>query len=165
MSKPKLLIQARILIIIFIIALLISGLTAIPLVWEVNILRNLFGTGTWLASFMPFLSEWIERVHAGIIETAASHPFMLYGTDWIAFAHIVIAIAFIGPLRDPVRNIWVIEFGMVACILIIPWGIIFGIVRDIPSFWSLVDFSFGIFGFIPLWFVRKLIIQMAHTEK
>ena len=50
MSKPKLLIQARILIIFFMIALLISGLTAIPLVWEVNILRNLFGTGTWLAS-------------------------------------------------------------------------------------------------------------------
>jgi hypothetical protein len=86
---------------------------------------------------------------------------MLYGTDWLAFAHVVIAIAFIGPLRDPVRNRWVIEFGMIACILIIPWGIIFGSIRGIPSFWSVIDFSFGILGLIPLWLVRKYILQLA----
>lgn len=154
--------RVRVLIIFFMIALAISGLTAIPLVWEVNILKTLFGNGTWLASLMPFLSEWIERVYTGITETAATHPFMLYGTDWLAFAHVVIAIAFIGPLHDPARNIWVIEFGMIACILIILWGIIFGIVRGIPSFWSLIDFSFGVFGFIPLWFVRRSILQMTQ---
>lgn len=164
MSKPALLTRVRILIIFFMTALLISGLTAIPLVWEVNILRNLFGTETWLASVMPFMSEWIERVYVGITETAASHPFMLYGTDWLAFAHVVIAIAFIGPLRDPVRNIWVIEFGMIACVLIIPWGIVFGMMRGIPSFWSLVDFSFGILGFIPLWYVRKSTLQLACIQ-
>ena len=27
-----------------------------------------------------------------------------YGTDWLAFAHITIAVAFLGPLKDPVRN-------------------------------------------------------------
>jgi len=158
--------QTRIrgLIIFFMIALSFSGLTAIPLVWEVTVLRDLFGNGTWFASFMPFMAEWIERVYAGIVETANTHPFMLYGTDWLAFAHVVIAIAFIGPLRDPIRNIWVIEFGMIACILIIPWGIIFGMIRGIPPFWSLVDFSFGFFGFIPLWYVRKSILQMARTE-
>ena len=165
MSKISLQTQVRVLIIFFMIALSISGLTAIPLGWEVNILRNLFGNGTWMSSFLPFLSEWIERVYLGVTETAKNHPFMLYGTDWLAFAHVVIAIAFTGPLRDPVKNIWVIEFGMIACILIIPWGIIFGIVRGIPSFWSLVDFSFGVFGFIPLWYARRLILQMSKDEK
>jgi hypothetical protein len=145
------------------VALWISGLTAIPLVWEVNILKPLFGNGTWLASSVPFVSQWIERVYTGITETATNHPFMLYGTDWLAFAHVVIAISFVGPLRDPIRNVWVVEFGMIACGLIIPWGIIFGIVRGIPSFWSLIDFSFGVFGFIPLWYVRKLILQMERT--
>jgi len=37
------------------------------------------------------------------------YPFIAYGTDWLAFAHFVIAIAFIGPWRDPVRNVWVVE--------------------------------------------------------
>lgn len=152
--------RIRVLIVFFMVALSISGLTAIPLVWEVKILKTLFGNGTGLALFMPYLSEWIERVYLGITETTASHPFMLYGTDWLAFAHVVIAIAFIGPLRDPVKNIWVIEFGMIACMLLIPWGIIFGMVREIPPFWSLIDFSFGVFGFIPLWYVRKSILQM-----
>ncbi|SCF41963.1 hypothetical protein [Micromonospora mirobrigensis] len=34
---------------------------------------------------------------------------MLYGTDWLAFAHLVLAVAFWGPLRDPVRNVWVVQ--------------------------------------------------------
>jgi hypothetical protein len=89
---------------------------------------------------------------------------MLYGTDWLAFAHIVIAIAFIGPLRDPVKNLWVIEFGMIACILIIPWGIVFGSMRGIPPFWSLVDFSFGVFGFIPLKITRDYILRLPTSS-
>jgi hypothetical protein len=107
------------------------------------------------------MALWVEAVNKGFSTTAVTYPFMLYGTDWLAFAHVVIAVAFIGPLRDPVRNLWVIEFGTIACILIIPWGIIFGMIRGIPTFWSLIDFSFGIFGFIPLWLVRKYNIQLA----
>jgi hypothetical protein len=38
----------------------------------------------------------------------------------------VLAILFIGPLRDPVKNKWVIEFGVIACILIIPFAMIAG---------------------------------------
>jgi hypothetical protein len=75
---------------------------------------------------------------------------MLYGTDWLAFGHFVIAIAFIGPMRDPVRNIWVIHFGIIACLLIIPYAFIFGAIRGIPIWWRLIDCSFGIFGVIPL---------------
>jgi hypothetical protein len=35
----------------------------------------------------------------------------------------VIAIAFIGPWRDTVKNIWVIEFGMIACVLVVPFAL------------------------------------------
>ena len=165
MNNALLQTRIRLLITFFMIALSASGLTAIPLVWEVNILKSLFGSGTWLASSLPFMSEWIERIYAGVIETAVNHPFMLYGTDWLAFGHVVIAIAFVGPLRDPIKNIWVIEFGMIACVLIIPWAIVFGINRGIPLFWTLIDFSFGIFGLIPLWYVRKSILQMVQLSK
>ncbi len=73
-----------------------------------------------------------------------------YGYDWLAFAHIVIAIAFLGPLQNPVRNIWIIEFGCIACVLIFPVAMIAGHVRDIPFFLRLIDCSFGVLGLIPL---------------
>jgi hypothetical protein len=38
--------------------------------------------------------------------------------------------------------------------MVIPWALIFGAVRGIPFWWRLIDCSFGIFGFIPLWFCR-----------
>jgi hypothetical protein len=90
---------------------------------------------------------------------------MFYGTDWLAFGHLMIAIAFIGPLRDPVRNIWVVEFGMIACVLVIPAALICGFVRGIPFFWRLIDCSFGVFGIVPLYLAWRLIRRAGavHT--
>jgi hypothetical protein len=67
----------------------------------------------------------------------------------------MLAILFIGPLRDPVKNSWVIEFGMIACLLIIPLAFIAGYIRHIPIFWRIIDCSFGVFGIIPLMICYK----------
>ena len=160
---PKVVLEHRIryLVIFFMIALSISGLTAIPLDWGSRLLVNYFGAGTWMASFWPAMSQWLETVRQGIVVTQKKASFIFYGTDWLAFAHVVIAIAFLGPLRDPVKNIWVIEFGMIACVLLIPWGMTFSIIRGIPSFWLPIDFSFGVFGLLPLWLARKYILELA----
>jgi hypothetical protein len=83
-------------------------------------------------------------------EVDRTYPFLLYGYDWLAFAHFVLAILFIGPFRDPVKNIWVIEFGLIACVLVIPLALIAGHFRGIPVGWRLLDCSFGLLGFIPL---------------
>jgi hypothetical protein len=86
--------------------------------------------------------------------------FLAYGTDWLAFAHLVIAVAFIGPLRDPVRNKWVLTFGVIACAGVVPLALIAGCVRGIPFYWRLIDCSFGVFGVVPLLiclsYVRRL---------
>jgi hypothetical protein len=103
-------------------------------------------------------------VHQGLNETSIHYPFIFYGTDWLAFAHIMIAVAFIGPLRDPVKNIWVVEFGMIACVLLIPLALICGPIRSIPFFWTLIDSSFGIFGIIPLAIAHRLIRQAARHD-
>ncbi len=87
-------------------------------------------------------------------------PYLLYGNDWLAFAHLVIAVAFHGVWRDPVRNVWVVEFGMIACVGIIPLALICGPIRDIPFWWSVVDMSFGVFGILPLLLVRRLIKRL-----
>jgi len=153
--------RIKMLIIFFICALAANGLTAIPLQWELKIILSVFGAGTTFGSIVPSLADWLERINEGVQNGYGQYPFLAYGTDWLAFGHIVIAIAFIGPLRDPVKNIWVVELGMIACILIIPWTFIFGVIRDIPFFWQLVDMSFGIFGIFPLWFVHRNILLIS----
>ena len=152
--------RIRILLIFFIFALTTAGLTAIPLRWELSFLNQWFGVHSFLFQFFPAMTQWISRVNDSVQNGYGQFPLLAYGTDWLAFAHIVIAVAFIGPLRDPIRNIWVIEFGMIACILILPWAFIFGIVRTIPMFWTVIDMSFGIFGIIPLWLLRRDILQL-----
>jgi len=156
--------RIRLLLIFFIFALSIAGLTAIPLRWELALLNQWFGTNTLLSQFFPSMSEWISQVNYSVQNGYGGFPLLAYGTDWLAFAHIVIAFLFIGPLRDPIKNIWVIEFGMIACILIIPWALIFGMVRGIPLFWTLIDMSFGVFGVIPLWSVRRDISRISHIS-
>lgn len=114
-------------------------------------------------SWWPALAHWISFVHRGVQDTSQTYPFLFYGTDWLAFAHLVIAVAFIGPLRDPVRNIWVVEFGMIACVMVIPPALICGPMRGIPFFWRLIDCSFGVFGIIPLYLARRMIRRVAGS--
>jgi hypothetical protein len=157
--------RIRYCLVLFIIGLVLSGITASPLIWEVTFLEQLLGTSSQMSNVWPGLSNWITEVYQGVSETDARYPFMLYGTDWLAFAHVVIAIAFWGPLRDPVKNVWVIEFGMIACILVIPTVLIFGPIRGIPIFWRALDCSFGVIGLLPLWQARRYVGYLAKHER
>jgi len=157
--------QVRVWLVIFIVGLLLSGITAFPLEWELSMLNGFVnGPGSPLPALWPAMAAWIAWVNEGIQNTAGQYPFIAYGTDWLAFAHIVIAIAFWGPLKDPVKNIWVIEWGMIACVLVIPLTLICGPIRQIPFFHQLIDCSFGAFGIIPLWICRNTIQQIARME-
>ena len=155
MDSDKLLKRIKAWLYIFVFFLLLSGLTAFPLNWELERLNDMIGKGTAVEKIFPKLSQWITKVSTGIKETDQQYPFIAYGTDWLAFAHIVIAIAFIGPIRDPIKNVWVVEFGIIACILVIPLALICGPIRQIPFFWRLIDCSFGVLGIIPLLLIRK----------
>ena len=125
------------------ITLFLSGLTAIPAETGLLFLSRCFAPDT-------LIGGWIEKVYIGVSNTNHDYPFIAYGYDWLAFAHFVLAILFIGPLKDPVRNKWVIEFGMIACLLIIPFALIAGHFRGIPLWWRMIDCSFGLLGIIPL---------------
>jgi hypothetical protein len=160
-DKPVLAQRVRFLLVFFICALVLSGLTAIPLQWELRLVMPLVRNGSQLAIIFPGLSEWIAHINDGVQNGYGQYPFLAYGTDWLAFGHMAIALAFIGPLRDPIKNLWVIEFGVIACLLVIPWALIFGTMRGIPFFWQLIDMSFGIVGMIPLWLARREIRKVA----
>ena len=99
----------------FIVSLFLSGLTAIPIDAEISFLLRFF-------SLESNMHLWLSKVLVAYRETNAAHPFLLYGYDWLAFAHFILAILFIGPYRDPVKNIWVIQFGLIACVLVLLRG-------------------------------------------
>ena len=141
-----------------ILGLLLSGVTAIPLRAEVAWLAGLFSPGT-------NIGDWLQRVSAALESTTETFPFLFYGTDWLAFGHFVIALAFVGALRDPVRNRWLFDFGLIACGLVIPYALVFGEIRAIPFWWRFVDCSFGVICFVPLWFCRKWARALDGTVK
>lgn len=147
---------------LFILGLMISGVTAIPLKWELDLLANWFGlAGQTSTAATSELGRWLLAAQEALHDVSAKHPLLFYGTDWLAFGHFVIATAFIGALRDPVRNRWLFDFGLIACVLVIPFALVLGAVRGIPLWWRLIDCSFGVLGFIPLWFCRKWALELG----
>jgi hypothetical protein len=155
--------RIRVLIWIFIAGLALSGATAMPLQMELNFVVRVMDANLGFTS--EGLRHWLWRVREAVVDTGAKYPFLAYGTDWLAFGHFAIAIAFIGPLRDPVKNVWVIEFGMIACVLVVPFALIAGGFRGIPLGWRLIDCSFGFFGIAPLWWCRKLIRELEAAAR
>jgi len=144
LTKQQLLHSTQFCILFIIAGLAISGITAFPIESELTYFNNHLG---W---FLQFLQSWLHIIYKGISQTNLSYPFLSYGTDWLAFAHLMLAVLFIGPLINPVKNIWVIQFGLVACLFIIPLAFIAGSIRQIPFFWQLIDCSFGIVSSLPL---------------
>ena len=158
-TEKQLKLKIRIWIFLFVIFLILSGITAFSIETELSFLVG------HSSSFPEFINKWIGVIYDSVKTTNTQFPFLAYGTDWLAFAHIVIATAFIGPLIDPVKNVWVIQFGMIACIMVFPLAFIAGPIRNIPFYWQLIDCSFGVFGIIPLYLVYRLINKLIILNK
>jgi len=150
---------------LFILALIMSGITAFPLQRELEAATAIRGLERVAAADAGNgFDRWILTVRDGLRESYARHPWLAYGTDWLAFAHIVIAIFFIGPLVDPVRNVWVLQAGVIACVLVVPLALICGAIRQIPFGWRLIDCSFGFFGAIPLYYCLRLTRALENNR-
>jgi hypothetical protein len=151
--------KIRFLIIFFMIMLILSGITAFPVETEL----------IWLLqhpTLVPeFAQDWLQHVYNALLETNAKYPMLAYGFDWLAFAHIVIAMAFIGPLKDPVKNKWIIDWAILACFAVFPLAFIAGPIRHIPMFHILIDCAFGVIGLIPLFICKRWINQLEAFQK
>ena len=163
-EEQKLRREIRFLLYVFIIGLILSGITAFPIHTEVTYAHNMIA---YFRLDNP-LSQWIETVYEGVNEIDSSYPFIAYGTDWLGFAHILLAVLFVGIVKDPVKNIWVLQFGLIACAGIFPLAFIAGTVRGIPIYWQLIDCSFGLFGGTVLWMcyqkVRNLSTKISEVS-
>ena len=103
MQSSRLLVRIRWALGLLIGGLLVSGVTAFPVERELN----------WLTAGIPVDAQgvlgWLVTVRQGINTMYAHFPWIAYGTDWLAFAHLILAVLFVGPWRDPVRNLWVMR--------------------------------------------------------
>jgi hypothetical protein len=164
MTHPALLRRYRLALGFFIVGLVLSGITAFPLLHELELLGRLLGIpATAAPASQTGLNFWIATVREGLCDVHAAHPWLAYGTDWLAFGHLTIALFFIGPWRDPIANAWVLKIGLVACAGIFPLAMICGPIRGIPFYWRLIDCSFGFFGSLPLLYCLKLTRQMRSV--
>jgi len=164
MSQASLLRSIRIWLGVVIVGLVVSGVTAFPLQHELEWMVHV-AASMRLAEHLPTLNAWLTRVLGALTVTDARYPFLAYGTDWLAFAHLVIAVAFVGPYRDPVRNKWVIDWGLIACAGVPLLALIAGPIRGIPVYWRLIDCSFGVFCCLALLVLRRRVVELERVQK
>lgn len=137
-----------------IVGLVITVVIAFPIVTHVALLGEYAGKGSDIGDSLPQVGAWVSYISTAVADVNQQYPFIFYMSDWLVFAHIVIAVYLIGAYKDPKRNTWIIEASLIACSGIIPLAFIAGEIRGIPTFWRLIDSSFGIICFIPLWYAR-----------
>ncbi len=162
MEQKKLLLKIKLLTLFFMAALAVSGITAFPVETELRLVMQFLNTGGQNPESLNGLQRWLVLVYEGICTANAQFPFLAYGFDWLAFAHLAIAAAFTGLYREPVRNKWLVSWAMICCVGVIPLALICGEIRQIPFYWRLIDISFGVFGMIPLIYLRKLILRLER---
>ena len=166
LREQHLLRRIRLALALFMVGLVVSGVTAFPLESELNVLTRWFGVERIAGAGGAFagVAVWVLRVRDALHATYASYPFIAYGTDWLAFGHIVIALFFVAPWLDPVKNIAAIQTGLWACVLVLPLALICGPIRGVPFFWRLIDCSFGVLGFPLLWYAERLTRQLRDRS-
>lgn len=144
----------------FLAGLVASGLTAFPLLTELNLVVRISGWDP-AATRLPGLAGWLVRIRTGLEQSYGRYPWLAYGTDWLAFGHLAIALFFIDPWLRPAASRGVLRAGIAACVLVVPTAFICGAARGIPPLWSLVDCSFGIVGVIPLAYCLRLVPHLT----
>ena len=165
-SHTRLLRRIRIALAIVIVGLVVSGVTAFPLETEVRALTEALGVAEDNSGEgTTGLTRWLVEVRDALIETNDKYPFMAYGTDWLAFGHLVIALFFVGAYRDPVRNRWVVVSGLIACGGVVVLAAIAGEVRQIPVAWRVIDCSFGVLCALPLLWILKWTRELEQLSE
>ena len=162
MKTTPTLFRFRAVLLLFIAGLVLSGVTAFPLLHELRLLSHLLGADT--AAHANGLTFWILTVRDGLEDTYAHYPWIAYGTDWLAFGHLVIAGFFIGPLIHPASSRATLYTGIVACVAVIPLALICGPIRGIPLYWRLIDCSFGVIGVVPLLYCLALLKRLEAVN-
>jgi hypothetical protein len=165
MTSATATLRFRIVMTTFIVGLLVSGITAFPLLAEMRLLVKWIGIADAISpAGYTGLEFWVLTVRFGLEDMYAHYPWIAYGTDWLAFGHITIALFFVGVLMRPGESRSVLYAGIAACLLVVPLAFVCGVARGIPFYWRLIDCSFGVFGAIPLLYCLRLLRHLAPQK-
>jgi hypothetical protein len=143
--------------------LFVSGVTVWPAIWELKTgVHLIWGDSAPTGTVHRFVVQAID----GLVSTKANYPFLLYAHDWLAFAHVMLAILFAGAIRDPVRNIWIIQCGLIMCALVPVLAAICIPARGLPMCWFFIDAAFAPAAALPLVIALRDIhrFQKLHNE-
>ena len=150
---------------LFIVGLVLSGVTAFPLLSELRLLVRWLGLQNAASpEGHSGLEFWILTVKFGLEAMYSQYLWIAYGTDWLGFGHIVIALFFVGAWLKPAQSRMTIWIGVIACGLVLPLALIAGPLRGIPFYWRLIDCSFGVFGVIPLAYCLRVLPAIEKGE-
>jgi hypothetical protein len=164
MDRDKTLRRIRLYLIVFFFGILFGLHTVAFVEIETAYFARFLGYGTFMEDILPSAASWIENLHHTITEVYKTYPVMAYCMDWLSYACLVFAWFTIGAIKNPVRNIWIIQVYMIACILAAMLPFIVGPFRGIPLFWRFIDCSFGIIGFLLLFSAYRLTKQLQVNQ-
>ena len=137
--------------------LFVSGVTIWP--WDIELSFAISALQT-IAGPEPLI-QLLQDIQQDMRLLEQSNSFVLYVADWLAFAHLVLVVLFLMALKNPIRNVLVVRFGIL-CSLSVPVLAITCIpMRGIPLFWILIDSSFALCA-IPLWIALKDIRKLEQ---
>ena len=159
MDKLK---RARLMLAIVAAGLLVSAVTIWPAMWELKTLVHVvWGPGEATGVIHGFILRAIEAIEY----VGAEYPFLFYAGDWLAFALIVLAILFYGARRDPVRNVWIVQCGLIMCALVPVLAAVCVPLRGLPAGWFWVDTAFAPAAGLPLWIALRDIRRVEQATR
>lgn len=158
MTPPK---RAKWMLGVVAVGLFLSGVTVWPAISELQLIVDfVWGQSESSNMLYAFLLKTID----GLQSVKSGYPFLLYAHDWLAFAHVMLAILFAGAIRDPVRNKWVIQCGLIMCAIVPIWAGICIPIRRLPLFWFWIDFSFAPAAAIPLFIALRDVRRLESKQ-
>lgn len=91
-EEKKVLLKLRLWIAFFMVALVLSGVTAFPVETELKTLCSVAGLDSATVNDYPAIFGFLYSIKESIVELNQTTPQLSYGYDWLAFAHLVIAL-------------------------------------------------------------------------
>ena len=147
------------MLVVVALGLFVSGVTIWP--WEIELS---FAISTLQSIQGPEpLIQLLQEIRHDMRMLDENNSFVLYVADWLAFAHLVLAALFLMALKDPIRNVLVVRFGILCSLSVPILAIICIPMRGIPLFWILIDSSFALCA-IPLWIALKDIKKLEQGK-
>lgn len=153
----SLLSRIRLVLAIAIVCLILGSLATLAAPHTISVVLSILSRMEIATPDTSHSFRWLQHIQLQLGRDSDLHPMLHFCADLFAFVQLVFALALIGPLRNPIRNQWVIQFGILACCGLIPVALILGPWHGLPMAWRLVSCGAALCGIVTLMLCRHYI--------